>query len=299
MLPSRLTGLKQTLSVSGPSDIQLEALMGLPPTPPPPSTSTIKGKARQREPIPSDDFAVTSARPNGIASSSRATSMDVFGDVRAIPPSSIPSKDFSLPLPLHETPQIDRSRQMRAEASERRRNSIEHRRRGSESIGKSGGISASSAALSYTNSTSDRTGGLLHDDDNDDNGGNFVTTGPILLVTPHPTVEPKQYHRYISTEVPPAQRVRQLLVWTSSHAQSQASSTSKRSLPVLSADSTRILRRVQDSVIRQLAGGSIDTSVYSSSKGKEREDGSRPLKPNPRNVKNQERLQKWGHNIER
>ncbi|KAF8339920.1 Mis12-Mtw1 protein family-domain-containing protein [Cantharellus anzutake] len=144
---------------------------------------------------------------------------------------------------------------MRAEASERRRNSIDHRRQRSTSIGKSGGI-----------------------------------------ITPHPTVEPKQYHRHISAEIPPPQRMRQLLVWTSSYAHSQASSSSKRSLPVLSAESTRILRRVQDAVIRQLADGSINTSVYST-KGKE--GRSQPLKSNPRNIKNQERLQKWGDNIAR
>ncbi len=292
---SRFAGPTKVPPDSGPSDIHHEPSMG-PPALPPPSASTIKGKIRQREPTPSDDYATTSARPNGIASSSKATSSDVFDDVRPIPSSSITPNDISLPLPLRETPKIDRSRQMRAEASERRRNSVDHRRRGSESIGKSGGISASSTVLSYTSSASDRLGGLLDDDVH--NGDNFGTAGSIPSVTPHPTVEPKQYHRYISTEVPPAQRMRQLLVWTSCH--SRASSSSKRSLPVLSADSTRVLRRVQDVVIRQLAGGSIDMSVYSSSlKGKEKESASLPLKPNPRNVKNRERLRIWGDNIAR
>lgn len=96
-----------------------------------PPSSSDKGKRKQ-----------TSIPPSSLRHSS--PSRDVFGsrDVQDAPVRrNRQPTDITLPLPLRETPLIEKNREMRSKASERRRNSLEHRRRASESLGKNGGIS--------------------------------------------------------------------------------------------------------------------------------------------------------------
>lgn len=97
-----------------------------------PPSSSAKGKARQASVPPT---------PSSVARS--ATTHDVFGSTN-VPGfgSSRLHVDSSLPLPLRETPLIERNREMRSQATARRRNSLEHRRRASESLGRNGDISA-------------------------------------------------------------------------------------------------------------------------------------------------------------
>ncbi|KAF9519539.1 hypothetical protein BS47DRAFT_1379304 [Hydnum rufescens UP504] len=119
------------------------------------------------------------------------------------------------------------------------------------------------------------------------------------IIVPHPNVEPSQYHRHISVEVPPAQRMRQLLVWSSSRAQNASSPTSLATLPIVAPDMKLRLKNIQDDVIRMLAEGQVHTNPSSGDKAEGKASGHKVLMPNPTNVKNQERLSRWGANIER
>lgn len=133
-----------------------------------PSSQPVPYRALSVQPQPPAISSTTSRKPHSTASHaiSAPLSPSVKGKERQIyvpPPSSvtrssatqdvfdsreIPSRgrsrqpvDSSLPLPLRETPLIDKNREMRSKATERRRNSLEHRRRASESLGRNGSIS--------------------------------------------------------------------------------------------------------------------------------------------------------------
>lgn len=93
-----------------------------------PTILSLKGKGRQ-ESISTPSAA---ARPS--------STRDVFDSSEPRGRSRHPP-DISLPIPLRETPLIERNREIRSQATTRRRNSLEHRRRASESLGKSGAIS--------------------------------------------------------------------------------------------------------------------------------------------------------------
>lgn len=100
--------------------------------PPVPPSSSVKGKARQATVPPTPSSVARSIPTPDVFDSS-----DVPVRVRSRPP-----VDSTLPLPLRETPLIERNREMRSQATARRRNSLEHRRRASESLGRNGDISA-------------------------------------------------------------------------------------------------------------------------------------------------------------
>jgi Mis12-Mtw1 protein family len=93
--------------------------------------------------------------------------------------------------------------------------------------------------------------------------------------------------------------MRQLLVWSSSRAQNASSPTSFAVLPVIEPDMKLRLKNIQDDVIRMLAEGQVDTNPSSENKAEGKASGHKVLMPNPTNVKNQERLSRWGANIER
>lgn len=125
------------------------------------------------------------------------------------------------------------------------------------------------------------------------------------------------FYKHIDSDIPESQRARQLLIWCSYRAMTQlheqlkqqgdASSSSSRSKstqpgkdppPPLSEESTQILRRVEESVIRMLAEKKIDTNVFRTD-GELRPAPHRPMKENEQNVKNRERERKFNALIQR
>lgn len=97
-----------------------------------PTPISIKGKERQ-----------TSAPPVSLSATRSSVPPDVF-DSRELPvrgrSTSRPPVEM-VPLASRETPLIEKNRELRNQATQRRRSSLEHRRRTSETIGKNGSIS--------------------------------------------------------------------------------------------------------------------------------------------------------------
>ena len=125
------------------------------------------------------------------------------------------------------------------------------------------------------------------------------------------------FYKHIDADLPESQRARQLLIWCSHRAMTQlheqikqqngASSTSsngksthpgKDPPPPLSEESVKILKRIEESVIKMLADRKIDTNV-SRTDGEPRNDPKRPMKENEQNVRNRERERKFNTHIQR
>lgn len=105
--------------------------------------------------------------------------------------------------------------------------------------------------------------------------------------------------------MPPIQRTRQLLVWSSSRTQSagtqpgsptkgQESYTPPAHLPTLTVDANESLRSAEEAIVRMLADGTVDTSP-SSEKGKDKapDKAKKKFRPNPMNEKNKKRIEEW------
>ncbi|KZT67919.1 hypothetical protein DAEQUDRAFT_365617 [Daedalea quercina L-15889] len=165
--------------------------------------------------------------------------------------------DETQPIPVQETPQIERNRFMREGGSN-------HRRKSSLTRGKR--ISSS-----------------------------YEATG--VISQPHTSVSDSSFYKHIDGDLPEPARARQLLIWCSHRAMNQADqlevSSSKgrapkkpgKDLPPLSVEGRQLLKRVQDSVIKMLAEKQIDTNVYGSTDAGD----TRPKKENEQNVKNRAR----------
>ena len=89
----------------------------------------------------------------------------------------------------------------------------------------------------------------------------------------------------------------------SSKASSSTSSTKRTdpSLPALPATDASLLKEIQEEIIRQLADGKVDTSVYSPENNIDRSN----LRENEQNVKNRareklftEQIEEWAANFQ-
>ncbi|CCM06771.1 uncharacterized protein FIBRA_09069 [Fibroporia radiculosa] len=187
------------------------------------------------------------------------------------PPSQQRIHDASIPVPLQETPQIERNRFMRGDAPT-------HRRKSSLSRGKR--ISSS-----------------------------YEATG--IISQPHTSVSDSSFHKHIDADLPEPARVRQLLIWCSHRAMNehsgelqsqQASSSRKREPqqsgkdPPLSSEGLQVLKRTQERVIKMLAEKQIDTNIYVID---DEPDVVGSKRENEQNVKNRAREIKFNAHIQR
>lgn len=115
------------------------------------------------------------------------------------PPSNQKTHDASLPLPLQETPQIERNRFMRGEPSG-------HRRKSSLSRGKRISSSLDSGVI-CENFRSDASAQTAH----------------RIIAQPHTSVSDSSFHKHIDGDLPEPARARQLLIWCSYRAMNEQS----------------------------------------------------------------------------
>ncbi|KAF8514655.1 Mis12-Mtw1 protein family-domain-containing protein [Gautieria morchelliformis] len=281
-----ITPLPSTSNVApGPSS----TLAIAPPPRPPSSHGTRKGKAKAREDVAPtrQDIEVEEEVRRMDAERERLhvreaqaqshVSLDSEFNNPLLPPSSIPRRrqtalakgntsigatiDTSQPLPLRDTPTIDRNRAMRGEAVERRRSSLSKR-----------GKRASSS---------------------------FEHTG--IIPQPHASVSTANFHKHIDRELPEAHRARHLLVWCASRTSARPSTRSASQpanppLPPLTTEGTTILQDVQKEIQKMLTEQRIDTSFSS----RREEDGDRPkVKPHEQNLRNLKREDDFLRHIDR
>ncbi|KZT23294.1 hypothetical protein NEOLEDRAFT_1136608 [Neolentinus lepideus HHB14362 ss-1] len=143
----------------------------------------------------------------------------------------------------------------------------------------------------------------------------YDTSG--VITQPHPSVSDSSLYKHIDTDLPEAQRARQLLIWCSSRAMNRNASSSKPSssssskhksgdpgkdppvnLKPLSSDASKLLRAVQEDAIRMLAERKIDTNVYNPN-GMSSDTSMKKMKPNEQNIKNRAREVRFTEHIER
>ncbi|KAG8915856.1 hypothetical protein FRC00_010747, partial [Tulasnella sp. 408] len=179
----------------------------------------------------------------------------------------------TVPVPLNDTPMIKKNREMRREQSERRKSSM------------------GQASARVTESFGAGILGMYHLD---------VLSLACQLIwslrktdqaNPHPSVDHPEFYTHISPELPEALRIRQLLVWCSSRALSSTSAptipSTSESLPKLKSSQQKVLRELQDELMKMLCLGKVDTSLSQSdsdpsTSGKRKQK----VKEHPRNVIN-------------
>lgn len=123
----------------------------------------------------------------------------------------------------------------------------------------------------------------------------------VCKAQPHNSVSESSFYKHIDCDLPDAERVRQLLIWCSSRAASNSTTSSPKdppqALPPLSAQGIQLLKSVQDDVVRMLAERKIDLSLYPPEAS-----GSvvtEPQKENEQNVTNRGWEVTYGTHIQR
>ncbi|KAF8072295.1 Mis12-Mtw1 protein family-domain-containing protein [Lyophyllum atratum] len=130
----------------------------------------------------------------------------------------------------------------------------------------------------------------------------FESTG--VITQPHPTVADTAFFKHIDTDLPDAERVRQLLIWCSARASSSTTTTTTASssssssshtagsssnppppLPPLSVKAATALKATQDDIVRKLAERKVDLSLFGG-RDEVEEEGGGEKKANAQNVTN-------------
>lgn len=108
------------------------------------------------------------------------------------------------------------------------------------------------------------------------------------IAQPHNSVSDTSFYKHIDSDLPDSERVRQLLIWSSSRAAAATSSSSTvpsvpaKPLPPLSIAAAKALKSLQDDVLHMLAERRIDLSLYGSSS----EPPELPTQPQTENAQN-------------
>lgn len=178
----------------------------------------------------------------------------------------------TVPVPLNDTPMIKKNREMRREQSERRKSSM------------------GQASARVTESFGAGILGMYHLDSLSLACQLIWSLRKTDQANPHPSVDHPEFYTHISPELPEALRIRQLLVWCSSRALVSASAPtipSTPELPKLKSSQQKVLRELQDELMKMLCLGKVDTSLSqsdsdSSAPGKRKQK----VKEHPRNVIN-------------
>ena len=134
----------------------------------------------------------------------------------------------------------------------------------------------------------------------------YTTRSPPDEATPHTAVRDSNLYKHIDIEQPEPQRAKQLLIWCSRRAMDelteeqsaarQGSSNPGKDPPPVIADDVKLLKGVEDEIIRMLAEGKLDTNVFSSP---EDPGGPEQLKENEQNVRNKAREVRFNAHIQK
>ncbi|KAI0925492.1 hypothetical protein AcV5_008214 [Taiwanofungus camphoratus] len=186
------------------------------------------------------------------------------------PPSNQRVHDASLPLPLRETPQIERNKVMRDGSHHRRKSSLSRGKRISTSLETTGIISQPHTSVSDSSFYKHIDGDLPE-----------PSRARQLLI----------WCSYRAMNEPPEQAPQ------ASSSKRRESKNSGKDPPPLSGGGMQVLKRVEERVIKLLAEKNIDTNVYRS--GGERADAEKPKKENEQNVKNRAREIRFNAHIQR
>lgn len=185
--------------------------------------------------------------------------------------------DSRTPIPLQETPQNQKNKRLR----EGRRSSTGMRgKRASTSLGNSSIISESICRLQ-------RCLAYL-----------------CCAAQPHGSVKETSFYKHIDPDLPEALRARQLLLWcatrTAGVSTPSSPSSSSTPLPPLSQDGQKVLKQVQDQVIKWIAEGRIETPVGLAPDDENvLPNGKGLLREHEQNVKNRKREDDFLKEIER
>ena len=193
--------------------------------------------------------------------------------------------DITQPVNVHETPKQDRNKSLRENGSVngRRSSSGSRGKRISTSYETSGIIGVPYSPLFFL-----------------DYSLNVLNRMPTAQ--PHSSVSDFTLYKHIDPEVSESQRTRQLLVWSAHRASATPTSGPshmtqvKDPPPKLNSEGTKVLRQVQEQVIKMLVNKSIDTSVYGDESSP---SSSTQVKANEQNVMNRNREEKFLARIER
>ncbi|KAL1923461.1 uncharacterized protein VTP21DRAFT_8441 [Calcarisporiella thermophila] len=111
-----------------------------------------------------------------------------------------------------------------------------------------------------------------------------------VIAVPHPEIDPKDFYRHISPEIPPPQQMRQLLVWCARRCINSQPETS---------NATRIAKSIQEDVINALMNGKINTSWLHRINDGAQEDITTEKKPHPQNVVNAQKRIEYQERVDR
>ncbi|KAH7107658.1 Mis12-Mtw1 protein family-domain-containing protein [Auriculariales sp. MPI-PUGE-AT-0066] len=118
--------------------------------------------------------------------------------------------------------------------------------------------------------------------------------GSGVISQPHPNVKTSTYHRHLKPDLPEAIRMQHCLVWCGSWAAKQDlsaasnSSSSKHPTSKLDLKDKQLVKDIQQTVLKMLAEGKIDTTVYSKV-NKPPPPSSGPRRAHQQNVLNAQR----------
>lgn len=240
-------------------------------------TDNLRRKSRAAEAVTANANPAFQFPPSG-ASSKSSQSQPSRGRIR----------EMSIPLPLQETPQIQRNKHLRGDTGHRRQSSLSRGKRISSSYENTGVIGASSLVRP---------------------GFPVIRPAHKDLAQPHTSVRDTSFYKHIDVELPEPQRAQQLLIWCSHRAMSEmteqnghALATSQRNSknagkdpPGLSEEDMRLLKGVEEDLVRMLAERKVDTNVYSHPGD---DEAPRQLKENEQNVRNRAREVKFNAHIQ-
>lgn len=210
--------------------------------------------------------------------------------------------DISTPLPENETPQIKRNKQLRegamaaiggrARTPEVNGNDTRHRRKSSVN-GRGKRISSSFEATGILRKSKFYSTKTM---------GQWWLNVSSLTDQPHNSVSDGSFYKHIDADLPDSERIRQLLIWSSLRAAatptpstSKATSSSSQPhqpppppLPPLSAEAVKVLKSVQDDIVKMLTEKRIDLSLYSPEAGSSSKTKPEDLLQNEQNVRNRQ-----------
>ncbi|KLO05495.1 hypothetical protein SCHPADRAFT_896210 [Schizopora paradoxa] len=198
------------------------------------------------------------------------------------------TRDLTIPMTEHDTPQIERNRQLR---------SGQPLSRNDEQNGSSSNGSGHLRRRSSMSMRGKRVSASLE------------SSG--IITRPHTTVSDTSLYKHIDPDLPESDRVRQLLIWAGtrsmdSYSSSRTASRSKVAssskaqdlpLPPLPAGAEDVLKEVQETLIKRLAERKVNTSAYGLP-GNEA-GPSWKLKENTQNVLNRGREKLFTEQIEK
>jgi kinetochore protein Mis13/DSN1 len=163
--------------------------------------------------------------------------------------------DTSVPLPLTDTPMIRRNQEMRKSMA----------------------------------NTADRRSSLGL------RGRRASSLGNGFTAIPHPEIDPSNYIKHISAELPDPQRMKQLLAWCARRVADDFSKNKNPSSSRTELNSIQLAEEIQKDLIQNIINSQIDLSWYRRQNESSKESD---LLPNPQNLENATKIDRYRENLD-